>query len=210
MKYLCRCAALFLAAASLALPAAMSIGVVSAIGSYAVNDALAEGPTALSDGSRLQTTISPSQVMLANGVDVTLATRSSGRVFADHVVLENGAVKVSRFDGDFSVNVRSLAVQSESPESQAIVRTHGNTVEVASLGGTLRVSDGVRLVRVAAGTKTSFSNADQGAGQTQTGAKPAPAPDEADTHALEWSIVAIAGAAVIFGSVAAYQGKNPF
>lgn len=210
MKCLCRSTLFLFAAASLALPAGMPIGVATAIGAYTVNDAVAQGATAISDGANLTTTLTPTQVMLANGVDVTLATRTRGQLYTDHVVLSDGAVKVNHFDPDFSVSVRSLTIQSDSPQADAIVRANGNTVEVASLGGSVRVTDGVRMVRVYSGTKMAFAKANAGAGQTQTGASTPVPPNEADTHALEWSIVVIAAAAAIIGGVAAYQGKNPF
>jgi hypothetical protein len=214
MKYSCRIAVLVLAAASCAFPAGLSIGVASAVGSYSVDNAVAQGATELTDGSRLKTTIAPSRVMLANGVNVLQATRSSTRLYADHVVLEDGALRVGHFDQGFAVQVRGLAVESETPNSETIVRTRGNTVEVASLGGSVNVTDGgARLIRVAAGTKMSFAQDDQssGSGQTQTGAKPVPpTASDADRNALLWSIVGIAGAAVVFGCVAGVEGKSPF
>jgi ferric-dicitrate binding protein FerR (iron transport regulator) len=204
---------LFLTAAASAYPAGLPIGTASAISTYSVNDSAVQGKFEVAEGSRLETTTAPSDIRLSNGVDVLLATRSAGRVYADRVELEQGAVRVGRFDRDFSVQVHQLTIQSDGPQSTAVVRTSGNNVEVASLGGSVRVTDGgARLTRVAAGTKMAFrpNGQDAASGQTQTGAKPGPGLEEADRNALVWSIVGISAAAVLFGSIAAAEGKSPF
>jgi hypothetical protein len=77
------------------------------------------------------------------------------------------------------------------------------TVDVASIGGNLNVSDGgAMLTRVVSGTRVSFRN---GGGQTPT-KKALPS----DTHIMLWMIVATAAAAITIGAIAASQGKSPF
>ncbi len=156
-----------------------------------------------------------------------MATRSSGTVFGDHLILREGAVRLANFAG-YPVEVSDLQVEADSPGSAAIVRVTPRTIEVASLGGSVNVTDGgAMLTRVAAGTKMSFQNAGNGGQATptpaQTGAQPgqqpgqtgaAPAPTEhgplSDKKAILWAAGICAVGAIVVGSIAAAQGKSPF
>lgn len=191
------------------------IGVATTVGTVSVNQALISGNTDLTDGSRLQTTTAPSDVHMANGADVRLATRSSGEFFSDHVSLDQGALRVGNFNG-LTVNARQLQITSDEPASQAVVRISKKTVEIASVGGSVNVMDAGMLTRVAAGTKMSFqqSGAASPADQTaNTGATPAPAPKSkmpGDQKTFLWVIGITAVAALAIGLTAAAQGKSPF
>lgn len=190
-----------------------SIGVATAVTSFSVDNSTVTGNANVFDGTELQTTIAPSDVRLRNGVDVRLATRSAGTVFDDHVVLRQGAVRVTNF-GSYAVKASQLQIEADSPETQAVVRMTGKKIEVASLGGTLRVTDGgAMLTRVAAGTKMFFQSnpAQTGAAPAQTGAAPAPEKGpQSDKKTYLWAagICAVGGA--IAGGIAAAQGKSPF
>ncbi|MBV8867769.1 MAG: hypothetical protein JO210_20395, partial [Acidobacteriaceae bacterium] len=86
--------------------------------------------------------------------------------------------------------------------TQAVVRLTKEAVEVASLGGGLKVSDGgAMLTRVVAGTKVSFRQSASGAGSPS---KPLPS----DEHVMLWLIAATAVAALVIGLTAASQGKS--
>ncbi len=81
-----------------AFSAGPSIGVATAIGSYSIDSSSVTGNADIFNGTQLRTTISPSDVHLANGADVRLATRSEGTLFSDHLELRDGALRVSKFD----------------------------------------------------------------------------------------------------------------
>jgi hypothetical protein len=207
----------FLAFALLTTPlwanAPASIGVATTIGSVSVNQTVVSGSADLVDGARLETASVPTDVRLNTGAEVRLATRSSGSFFADHVQLEQGALRVADFSG-VTVAAAQLQINSDDAATQVIVRLTKKTVEVASVGGAVNVMDSGILTRVAAGTKMSFE---------QTGATPAnqsPTPTGAaaapksrmpgDEKTLLWAIGITAVAALAIGLTAAAEGKSPF
>lgn len=194
-----------------------SIGIATALASYSVGNQTVSGPTEITPGATLSTTISPSEVRLQNGADVVLATHSSGTLFDDRIALTNGALRVGHFD-QYPVAVGDLQVQADSGTSQAIIRLNGPTVEIAALGGGIQVSDGgARMIRIASGTHMAFDTQTGAQTGTQTGAQTGasrghghPGLDEGDRNALLWSIAVIGGSAIVIGSIAAAEGKNPF
>ncbi len=189
-----------------------TIGVATAVGTYSVNSLAVTGNTDLAEGTVLRTTGTPSDVRLESGVAVRLATRSEGTIYSDHAVLGQGAMRVGNFSG-FSVNARDLKIDSDTPGSAAVIRLTRKTVEVASIGGDVRVMDSGLLTRVAAGTKMSFqqtgASPDQNAQPAQTGAAPVPH-GPSDTKTFVWVIGLTAAAALAIGLTAAAQGKSPF
>lgn len=209
--YVCVLAVVLVAACAFA--ASPTIGVASALGTYSVDSLPVSGSTTLAEGTSLETANAPSDVRLENGVSVRLATRSAGTVYGDHVVLEQGAVRVGNF-GDYTVNARHLLIAADTPGAEAVIRMTGKTVEVASLGGAVRVSDGgAMLTRVTAGTKVSFQDSGAAAGQPQAVAQTGAAPGSkvpSDKHTLMWIIGITAAAALALGLTAAAQGKSPF
>jgi hypothetical protein len=186
-----------------------SIGVATTIGTVSVNQTVVSGHTDLANGAWLETAAVPTDVHMASGTDLRLATRSTGAFFSDHVSLEQGAVRVDHFNG-LTVDAAQLQITSDEPGSQAVVRVSKKTVEVASVGGAVNVMDGGMLTRVAAGSKVSFQQS--GATPSQTGANAAPVkskmPPDKKTAILIMSVVAVGGLAV--GLTAAAQGKSPF
>lgn len=199
--------------------ASPAIGVASAVGAFSLNDASITGNADVVDGSQLRTTVAPSNVHLATGVDVRLATRSAGVVFGDHLLLRQGAVRIANFNS-YPVQANDLQVHGDTPDAQAIVRISGSTVEVASIGGPVTVTDGgAMLTHVIGGTKMSFQNTTTGNPSGQTGAAPgttgaAPAPAEkgpvSDKKVILWSAGVCAVGAVVVGALAASEGKSPF
>lgn len=201
-----------------AFAASATIGIASTVGALSVNNASITGNVDVFDGTELRTTVALGDVHLESGVNVRLATRSAGTVFGDHMVLREGAVRVTNFDS-YPVQVQDLQVQADGPGSAAIVRMTAKTIEVASLGGTVKVTDGgAMLTRVAAGTKMSFQNqtnpasppGQTGAAPAQTGAAPAEKGPMSDKKAILWAAGVCAVGAIVVGSIAAAQGKSPF
>lgn len=206
--------------------ASPAIGVATALGAFSANNASVAGPVDVFDGMQLSTTISPSEVRLANGVDVRLATRSVGTIYGDRLILREGAVRMAGFD-TYPVEAGDFQVKADGPGASAIVRVTAKTIEVASIGGTVQVTDGgAMLTHVAAGAKMSFQNTSSGgqstnSGQTgatpaqqppsgQTGAAPAERGPMSDKKAILWAAGVCAVGAIVVGSIAAAQGKSPF
>lgn len=202
-------------------PAASApIGIALGPGVFDINDAPVGGPVDLANGARLHTTVSPTDIQLQNGVAVRLATRSTATLFEDRVVLDNGAVRINHFDR-YAVQAGGLMIQADGFDTAAVVRSTPKTIEVASIGGTVRVSDaGTAMTVVAAGTKTAFQNTGGAAGgqnpqtPSQTGAAPAQTQPQhgpfSDKKAILWAAGICAVAAIVVGSMAAAEGKSPF
>lgn len=202
-------------------PAASApIGFAMGLGVFDVNDAPVSGPVDLANGARLHTTVSPADIQLENGVVIRLATRSRTMLFGDRVVLENGALRMNHFDR-YAVQAAGLTIQTEGFDTEAIVRTTPKTIEIAAIGGTVRVSDtGSAMTLVAAGTKMAFQNTGAAAsGQNpqtpaQTGAAPAQTQPQngpfSDKKAILWAAGICAVGAIVVGSLAAAEGKSPF
>jgi hypothetical protein len=185
-------------------------------GIFIVSNTPVTGPVDLADGEELHTTVAPSDVHLENGADVRLAARSTGRLYRDKIVLEQGAVRMNHFDS-VPVQAGGLTIQADSFDTEAIIRTTPKTVEIASIGGTVRVTDaGSMMTRVIAGTKMAFQNtgANPGAQNTQnpsqTGAAPAQKGPVSDKKAILWAAGICGVAAIVIGSIAAAEGKSPF
>ncbi len=193
--------AMFAAASFAAEPA---IGVASALGTFTVDSTDVTGSTDLLNGAEILTTVAPSEIHLRNGVNVRLATRSAGAVFNDHAVLYEGALRVGNF-GDYTVHASQFEVKADDPGAQAIIRMDKDTLEIASIGGSVQVTDGLALTtHVLSGTKMAFQ---------QSGAAPAPAHRHkvaSDRNTLLWAIGITAAAAIVIGCIAAAQGKSPF
>ncbi len=145
---------------------------------------------------------------LQNGAAVRLATRSVGTIYSDRLVLQQGAARVANFE-NYAIRARQLRIEADEPGTQAVVRLSAKTVEVASIGGSLKVTDGgAMLTRVAAGTKVSFQQT--GAAPGQTGAAPAEKGPITDSKVFWTAAIVCAVGAAVVGGIAAAQGKSPF
>lgn len=159
---------------------------------------VAAAPNVVPEGTQLETAASASEVSLQNGVDLRFSARSSSTIFHDHLVLDDGAVRVSHFNG-YPINARELQIEAPDSSTQAIVRLTRETVEVASLGGSLNVTDGgAMLTRVVAGTRISF----------QQNSAPVHKPLPSDQRTMLWVIAVTAVTALVIGLTAASQGKS--
>ncbi len=162
------------------------------------------GTGELFDGTAIHTALAPNDVNLESGVAIRLSPRSEGTVFHDHLVLDQGGVRVENFK-EYRINARDLQIQAAEPAAGAVVRITDKSIEVASLRGALNVSDGgAMLTRVTAGTHMSFRQA-----ATQNGT-PTHKALPSDTHVMTWMIGITAAAALAIGLTAAAQGKSPF
>jgi ferric-dicitrate binding protein FerR (iron transport regulator) len=193
-----------------AMAASPAIGVASAVGAFMIDNSPVNGNVEIVNGAELRTSVAPSDVHLQNGAQIRLATRSTGAVYSDRVQLEQGALRAGRFE-NYPIHAGQFQIQADAPGTEAIVRVKGKTIEVASIGGTVKITDGgAMLTRVAAGTKMSFQNSAAQATSAQTGAAPAENGPMSDKKAILWCAGVIGVAAIIIGSIAASEGKSPF
>jgi hypothetical protein len=193
---------------ALVWPALFSVVCFGAAPTIGVVTSSVSGETILADGSALKTAEAASDVRLDNGVAVRFAPRSAGTVFADHTVLEQGAAWVSHFGG-YAIRAGEFSIEAETPETEAVIRFEEKTIEVASLGGALKVTDGgAMLTRVAAGSKIAFQNS--GSSPGKSGAAPAKNRPRSETKVWLLVIGGVAAAALAIGLTAAAQGKSPF
>jgi ferric-dicitrate binding protein FerR (iron transport regulator) len=154
---------------SLVSAATPAIGVALSSGSIMINNAKAEGNASIFDGNTIETGAASSRLQLKNGSSVQLSTSSRGKIYQDRLVLEKGGTQVQSAK-PFSVDTPFVKV-SGAENSSAKVSMHGNTVQVASLTGTLNVSNasGVFVAKVAPGMALDFSPADAGASAAGSG-----------------------------------------
>ena len=137
-----------------------SIGVALADGNITVDKTRTPGNAPLFDGNTVETSKAVSRLQLNNGVRVLLASDSRSKVYHDRMVLEKGTTQVDSA-GNYDVSANFLRVTG-SEENSARITMNGPTVQVASLKGTLQVSNaqGVALTRIAPGLAFDFTPQD--------------------------------------------------
>ncbi len=148
-----------------------TVGVASALGTFSVNNAKVEGNANIFNGSQISTDQAASRVYLQNGAALTLGAYSTGTLYKDHVVLQQGSAKVDGING-YSVQAGKLRIQGAEALSGAVVRLDGNRVQVAALAGSVKVltQRGALLSRVNAGSASEFDADAAGAPGGQSGA----------------------------------------
>ena len=145
-----------------ALAASASIGIATAKGSFRVDDSYVAGNATLFDGAAVETGPDTGVLNLSK-TKVVMATETRGRVFQDHLVLDRGKVQWS--GSTFRTVAGDFQIVGVDTSSKALVERRGETVQVASLSGTVNVlsTSGESLMSVAAGTAFDFTPEPQGA-----------------------------------------------
>jgi hypothetical protein len=147
--------ALMLAVAAAAAPV---IGIVTAKGSFRVDNSAVAGNATLFEGSLVETGAADSVMDLHSGARIGLGSSSIARFFGDHVILEKGTGQLEKGE-NFRVEARGLTIQPETGKSTARVTLAGGArVEVAAAAGSFRVLNdrGVLVANVAAGRAIAF------------------------------------------------------
>lgn len=141
------------------------IGVVSAFGTFTVNNYQVAGNSNLYNGSQIRTGGAMSEIFLQGGPSVMLATNTGATVYNDHLLLTRGTVRVDDMS-KYDVQALGYRIAADEPNARAAVRLRDGAVEVASMSGVVRVFDpsGAMLTRVGAGTASSFKPGQTGAG----------------------------------------------
>lgn len=138
---------------ALAPAAAPAIGMVSARGSFLVDDARVSGNATLFEGTVVETDRVPSELQWLDGPRTILDADSRGRVYRDRLVLERGQGQVFGA-GAFRIEAASLRVSAVQPGAAALVALNApHRLQVSALRGSVRVtnSEGILLANIAPG-----------------------------------------------------------
>jgi hypothetical protein len=144
---------------SYATAGTVAIGTASARGDMRVNSYPVRGNATLFDGSLVETGEASAELRLDQGTEITMATSSSGTLYRDRLVLQQGETELAG-SNSFLVEANDLRVTSNEPNSRGLVAIKSKkTVEVAVLTGSLDVmnNQGVLLATVRAGKAFSFA-----------------------------------------------------
>jgi hypothetical protein len=154
---------LFVLISAFALAATPAIGIVTASGHFTLDRSQVWGNATVFEGSVIETGSASSEVALRNGAKLQLARDSRARILSDRVVMEKGIGQVSAPES-FEVNAANLRIHSTGRLRVEM----GQTVQIATLLGSTRVSSasGMLLAAIPAGRTMSFSQ--QGANGTVT------------------------------------------
>src|SRR3981081_4571545 len=122
------------------MAAAPAVGIVTAQGSFAIDDSTIAGNATLFEGNQIETGKATSQLQLNNGARMQLAAESRGIVYRDRLVLEKGT-SVLENAGNFQVEANSLRIRpaSETAGAQVSIFRSG-TVQVAAMSGPVSVT----------------------------------------------------------------------
>lgn len=137
----------------------VSIGTASARGDLRVDNYAVKGNATLFDGSVVETGQASADLRLNKGVEITMAASSRGTLYSDHIVLQQGQSELASA-GTYQVQAKGLHVVPSGSSARGIVSMMpGNTVEVASLNGNLKVSNdrGITLANILPGQSLSFA-----------------------------------------------------
>lgn len=135
-----------------------SIGMATASGSFRVNNSSVNGSASVLDGMRVGTDGSPSYLVLDGGSQLSLSERSSGQVYRDRLVLEQGSLRIDRAN-NFQIDTATVRVMpSDAGSKVRVIVGAQNRVSVDVLSGEARVTNlkGVEVARVYPGEARSF------------------------------------------------------
>lgn len=151
---------------AVAVAASPAIGIVTASGHFTLDRSQVWGNATVFEGSVIETGSASSEVALRNGAKLQLAKDSRARVLSDRVVIEKGIGQVSAPES-FEVNAANLRIHSTGRLRVNL----GQTVEVASLLGSARVSSasGMLLAAIPAGSTMNFGPQAANGTVTRTG-----------------------------------------
>jgi len=150
-------AGLSVTAAGLVL-AANVIGVASGAAAFLVDRAQVQGNATIIEGAVVETRSSSSRLLLNNGVRLQLEPQSRAKVFAERVILEQGAGRLTQA-GPAALVAKGLQVAPNEKDAQIHVALNPQgAVRVTALQGaaTVTTAEGRLLARVNAGSTLAF------------------------------------------------------
>jgi hypothetical protein len=116
------------------------IGLITTNGSFEVDNSRIWGNASLFEGDTLATAHAPSHVKLNNGVQIRLAADSRVKVYQGRTILEKGIAELESFE-DYELHASTLRISSAAPKTRVHVRLTGANVIVASVAGTVHVTN---------------------------------------------------------------------
>jgi hypothetical protein len=142
---------------------AATIGTITSTGRFHMNGAEVWNQAALMEGTSLQTGQTATRLLLRNGTDMRIGATSSGKVFANRMVLENGSLE-GLLARSFRLETAQLGLQVEGENARAHVRVSDGQILVASLQGAVRVrgSQGLLLANLSEGNAVALSAQPEG------------------------------------------------
>ena len=155
------------ASVMIATAATPAIGVVTAEGSFLVDNAVVWGNSSLFSGNSIETLGASSQLQLNSGSRLVMASESRGQVYADHLVLNKGGGALKDATG-YAIEARTLRVRTDGPGSAVYVALNGaNHVQVEALQGRARVTtaQGMLVANLRPGSALEFDPQQAGAAQ---------------------------------------------
>ena len=137
----------------------ISIGTASARGDLRVDHYNVKGNATLFDGSVVETNLASADLRLNKGTEITMAAASRGTLYKDRIVLQQGQTELTS-SGPYQVQANGIRVVPAGSYARGIVSMMpGKTVEVSSIDGNLKVSDGngITLANIMPGQSLAFA-----------------------------------------------------
>ncbi|MCL6544590.1 MAG: hypothetical protein K6T61_05145 [Bryobacteraceae bacterium] len=135
-----------------------AIGVASGAAAFLVDRGQVQGNATIMEGAVVETRSSSSRLMLNNGLRLQLEPQSRAKVFAERVILEQGAGRLTQA-GPARLVVKGLQVAPNEKDTQIHVALNPQgAVRVTALQGAAEVTtvEGLLLARVNAGNTLAF------------------------------------------------------
>jgi hypothetical protein len=151
---------------AVAIAAAPAIGIVTASGHFTLDRSQVWGNATVFEGSIVETGSASSEVALRSGAKLQLGKDSRAQILLSRVVMEKGIGQLSAPES-FEMDAANLRIHTDGRMRVNI----GNSVQVASLTGTTRVSSaaGMLLASIPEGRTMSFSPQAANGTVTRTG-----------------------------------------
>jgi hypothetical protein len=129
------------------------IGTANADGRFWVDSAGVSAHATVFDGGTVEAAETPVKLQILPDVRILLDVGSRAQVWRDRLALEKGRIQLDS-GKNYRIEARTMRVTLGTPGARALVVSGSSgTVEVATLGGPIRVAnaDGVPVANVAAG-----------------------------------------------------------
>lgn len=138
--------------------AAPTIGTITSNGRFQMNGAETWNQGAVFDGASIETEKSISRLLLRNGTDLRIGAASQGRIYADRMILESGAVE-GVLSNTFRLETPALGLRVHGENVRAHVEVTDGKVLVSSLAGAVSVRGpgGLLLASVQEGNAVQLS-----------------------------------------------------
>src|SRR5574341_2624793 len=147
-----------------AFAASPSIGLVTAKGSFRMDNAAVSGNSTLFAGATVEAGRVPSVLHMDDGVRLLLAAGSRGRVYRDRFVLDRGSGQLEN-GARYRLEAGDLRIQPSSAGVARVMFSREGKIEVEAISSPVNVTgaDGTMLARLDAGSALSFEPQPAGA-----------------------------------------------